>query len=368
MHIRGARLSDPICYRKSFGDVWATTWAADGDLYVVSDDTRGFDDACGPQGSNLAISRISGQAPNLHGETINTMREYGHHGQFLDDDGMWKANGLTCIDGVLYLSISRHSHPRRPPFFIQQTWDASIIKSEDMGKTWSAMPRLGGAMFPGPTFSTPFFVQYGQDGAGTADGSDQFVYALSSDGVWNNGNSMVLGRVPRDRIQRLDPSDWSFAHGYDDDGEPVWRPRHDTARYVFRSPGRTGMTGLHYIEPLGLYILPQWHYVGLGETSGRLFGVTRLAFYQSPRPWGPWTLFHEQDFDPESWYNPCFPAKFISNDGRRLWMFVAGNFNDPEKKHYRLHQIEVILDVVADAEPGSTRRDERQAAPIRATA
>jgi hypothetical protein len=55
-----------------------------------------------------------------------------------------------------------------------------------------------------------------------------------------------------------------------------------------------------------------------------------------------------QEFEPESWYNPCFPSKFISADGRHVWMFVAGNFTDPEKTHYRLHQIEVALDVADD--------------------
>ena len=349
MRIVRAQLGKPICYQESFGDVWTTTWADDDALYSVSDDTTGFDQACD---SNLAVHRITGEPPRaIRGVTINPMSEFGRRAQDFDEDhdatGTWKASGFTCVDGVLYLCVYRQasSSPRRPVFSVYEAWDASILKSYDHGTTWTKAPKLGRAMFPGHTFATPFFVQYTKDGKGEADGADRFVYAVSSNGVWNNGSSMVLGRVPRDRIGRLDHGDWEFVHGFDEQDQPIWRPRHDTARYIFRAPGRTSMTGIHHVAPLGLYILPQWHYLYL-EDPARRWKVTRFEFYQAPAPWGPWTLFHTQDFQPESWYNPCFPSKFISPDGRRLWMFVAGDFTDPgTRPFYRLHMIEVALDV-----------------------
>ena len=348
MRIVTAHLGQATRYPGSHGDDWSTTWAGDDALYSVSDDTKGFDSACS---SNLAIHRITGaMPPDLRGVTVNCMNQFGGASEFLPEDaGMWKGNGLTCIDGVLYLSVSRHSNFDNPGerFFIQQTWDASIVKSEDYGQTWSETPRLGRSMFPGPTFSTPFFVQYGQDGQGDADGSDVYVYAVSSDGVWNDGSSMTLGRVPRDRITRLDPNDWEFVHGFGADGQPVWRPRHDTARYVFRAPGRTSMTGIHHVAPLGLYVMPQWHYLRQDDPEQR-WRWTRLEFYQAPAPWGPWTLFHAQDCA-ESWYNPSIPSKFVSADGKRLWLFVAGDFTrhrDPQG-YYGLHMLPITLDVEA---------------------
>lgn len=346
MRIARARFGNPIRPQTSFGDVWTTTWADDDALYSVSDDTMGFDNSLAPEGSNVAIHRLTGDAPQVRGLTINPMSQLGSFSQvYPEDDATWKANGLACIDGVLYLSISRHSKPRRRPFFIQETWDASILASHDHGLTWSAAPAIGRAMFPGKTFSTPFFVDYGKDGRGEADGADRYVYAVSSNGVWNNGSSMVLGRVERSALARLDSADWEFVHGFGDAGLPVWRTRHDTARYIFRAPGRTSMTGMTYIDPLGLYIMPQWHYPLLPDQE-RGWMVTRFEFYQSPAPWGPWTLFHSQEFEPESWYNPCLPTKFISDDGRRLWMFVAGDFTEAEKQpYYGLHLVEISLDV-----------------------
>jgi len=356
MRIRAAHLGEPVQCPKSSGDLWTATWADEGDLYVASDDTSAFDGACS---SNLAISRVMGDVPaDLHGITINCMKEYGGGSETRrEDGGMWKACGLTCVDGVLYMSVSRHlTCPTEPngkwegrwsPFWIQETWDSSIIKSADHGKTWSPTPQLGHATFPGRAFSTPFFVQYGKDGQGTKDGSDQFVYAVSNDGAWNNGNWMILGRVRKDRIGRLERSDWEFIQGYDDKAQPIWGPRYDDALYVFRAPGRASMTGIHYIQGLDLYILPQWYYPYLDDDARR-FKHTRFEFYEAPAPWGPWRLFHTQDFEPESWYNPCIPGKFVSSDGKRFWLFVAGDFLGaarPAKVYYALWMIPVELEV-----------------------
>jgi hypothetical protein len=226
--------------------------------------------------------------PEIHGVTVNPMKEFGGWGEIRKEDGaMWKACGLISVDGVLYLSVSRHLNPDFDPW-IQQTWDATIIKSVDHGKTWSPAPQLNHAMFPGRIFSTPFFVQYGKDGQGTKDGCDQFVYAVSNDGAWNNGNWMTLGRVRRDRIGRLDTQDWEFVHSCDGKGGVLWQPRSDSAVQTFRNPGRTSMTGIHHIASLDLYILPQWYYTHLDD-EGRRWKATCLEFYHAPAPWGPST-------------------------------------------------------------------------------
>jgi hypothetical protein len=269
-----------------------------------------------------------------------------------EDGGMRKACGLISVDGVLYLSVSRQlTCPTEPdgkwqgrfsPFAIQETWDGSIVKSLDHGRAWTPAPKLGNAMFPGRSFSTPFFVQYGKDGHATKDSADRYVYAASNDGAWNNGNWMILGRVRRDRIGRLNAGDWEFVHGYDDHGNPIWQPRSDNALYVFRAPNRASMTGIHYVPGLDLYVMPQWHYPYLDDPKRRWM-ASRLEFYSTPAPWGPWTMFHRQDFEPESWYNPCIPSKFISADGRHFWLFVAGNFIEG-KRYYGLYIIPVTVE------------------------
>jgi hypothetical protein len=312
-------------YPRLHGDTWATTWADDAALYCAADDCFGLQSE--PINSNLAVFRVTGgPPPDLRVETVNPMTEFGRLTEVRKEDGAcWKASGIASIDGVLYLAVARNHYMAAPDFWIQESWDSSLVKSADHGKTWSAAPRLDHAMFPGRLFANPAFVQYGRDGQRPGS-DDPYVYAISNDGTWNNGSAMILGRVRRDRIGRLEASDWEFVHGYDDTQTPIWRPRHDSALSVFRSPGKTGMCGLHFNAGLGVYLLPQWYYPLLDDPDRR-WRVTRVTLYQAPQPWGPWTLLHEQEFEPQGYYNPVIPGKFISEDGRRFWIFAAGDFS-----------------------------------------
>jgi hypothetical protein len=347
MRILSATIGEPKRLDGSHGDLWTTAWADDGLLYSASDDTQGFDHSCS---SNLAVNRIAGEDPlSLVGETINPMTEYGYWGEVLEDRAFWKAVGLSSIDGTLYLSVSRHSGYMDCDTPYQEAFDATIVSSADHGVTWSSPPVLGGSMFPGPTFACPYFVDLGRDGGPANDG---YVYAVSSDGAWNNGSAMRMGRVHRAQVAGLDAADWEFIQDFDHegDGAPLWGPRHDTARSMFRAPGRTSMTGIHFIEPLGLYVMPQWHYPHLGDRD-RGWGVTRWELYQAARPWGPWELFHTQEWAPEALYNPNIVSKFTSPDGRRLWVFAAGDFRTgigADGGYYVLHVVPIDLEVDPD--------------------
>ena len=106
------------------------------------------------------------------------------------------------------------------------------------------------------------------------------------------------------------------------------------------------MTGVHYIRGLDLYRMPQWYYPHLEEPKRR-WKVTRWEFYSAPAPWGPWTLFHPQDVEPQSFYNPSIPSKFISENGREFWLFVSGDFktNEESRDVYGLNMIPVTLEV-----------------------
>jgi hypothetical protein len=352
MRIVRATTGRPVRVDGSHGDLWTAAWADDGHLYAASDDTQGFARAVS---SNLAVNRIEGDDPrDLHGTTINGMPEYGYWGEVSPvDHAFWKAMGVASVDGVLYVTVARHSgymdcdHPH------QEAFDASIVSSGDHGRTWSPAPALGESMFPGPAFATPFFVDYGRD---LADAVDDHVYAISSDGAWNNGSSMRLGRVRRDRLPRLDAADWEFVQDFDHegDGSPVWGPRHDTARAVFNAYGRASMTGVHYVAPLGIYVMPQWHYPRLGVPDEG-WGATRWELYQAAQPWGPWECFHCCDWAPEALYNPWIVSKFTSPDGTRIWLFAAGDFRtglQPDGGHYVLHAVPLELEV----DPGGVLR------------
>ncbi|HZZ58891.1 MAG TPA: hypothetical protein VFE31_13745 [Opitutaceae bacterium] len=344
--IVGAQIGPGIRVPGLHGDTWTTTWADDDQVYAVADDCFGL--KAHPINSNLALFRLLGSPPALAVETVNPMTAFGKLTSLLADGASWKGSGLACIDGVLYLAVSRHHYMEAQSDWIQQSWDATIIKSEDHGRTWSAAPALDRAMFPGRIFANPYFVQYGRDGAAGPDASDRYVYAVSNDGDWNNGNWMTLGRVRRDRIGRLDPADWEFVHGLDAGHRPKWGPRHDNALATFRAPGRTSMTGVQYLAGLGVYVMPQWHYPDLGDpVPEKRWQTTRFELYRAPAPWGPWTLFHSQTFSPQGYYNPGIPAKFIREDGRRFWLIASGDFypSPAGNPYYTINQFPVQLEL-----------------------
>jgi hypothetical protein len=164
---------------------------------------------------------------------------------------------------------------------------------------------------------------------------------------------MTLGRVPRERITRLDPADWQFTVGFAADptpnvedrevGEPVWQDRADRALPVFVAPGRTGMGTATYVAALDLYVLPQWHFPFLDRPNPKRWQHGRWEFYSAPAPWGPWTAFFTADFAPEGFYNPVIPPRFISADGRRLWVLTCGDF--VTHAHYALHVAPLDLEI-----------------------
>jgi hypothetical protein len=316
--ITGIRwLGDPIRLPGSHGDTWSCTWGDDDAIYTSGDDCEGINKS---NSSNLAVFRLDGPPTEMSMALLNPMSAYGGWGEY-DRADSWKANGMISVDGVLYLGVSQHSSAYAYGDGVQRTYDASIIKSTDHGRTWTCKRRE--PMFPSPRLSTPFFVQFGKDYAGAMDG---YVY-LCSGTSWNNGNHLALARVARDRIGRLDSRDWEAFTGLDAHGEPTWKPwrpeQHETPIFKFR--GFTSMTGMHYVPAAGRFLLPQWAYRDLDAAEP--WRQTFLHLYEAPKPWGPWSLVHVEDDFGKAWYNPSLPAKWFEDGGKRLWMVSGGDFH-----------------------------------------
>ena len=81
-------------------------------------------------------------------------------------------------------------------------------------------------------------------------------------------------------------------------------------------------------------------------------------FYEAPRPWGPWKLFLHKEFGPYPWwgtdpgtpgpknggYGTVAPSKFISDDGRTLWLqanWFVGVGHPPNTYQYALRRLEL---------------------------
>lgn len=321
--LTGAVFGPAVNYSsQGYGDTWVGAWADDGHLYSLVDDTS--------LGGNLAIVRLRGDDPRrLTIETVNTMSEYGKENQLFGPERLcWKGNSLLCVDGVLYATISRHDYPWANPKLTdkkQTSQHGSIIKSLDHGKTWtrSMQENMARPMFPGRPFATGFFIQYGKNASVKAHGSDRFVYAISNDGYWNNGNSLILGRVPRNKLSRLNGADWEFYRGGDGMQDAAWTRDVHRAALLLDDPDKVGMSAAAYIPQRGRYVLFQWHY-----EKNRFGGPSTWVLRESPTPWGPWTPIATAAYPAERYYSPCLMAKFIEDDGLRFWIATGGEWTD----------------------------------------
>ncbi len=335
----------------SNGDTWDPFWADDGNLYAFNCDGRGF----GAKGMNLAFNRLSGDTPStLVGAQVNPMEAYGRGGQKGPDNATWKACGQECIDGVFYAFVSRNVYgsDSGDSLLRQLAMNASLIKSHDRGLTWvrSAQHNYDYPMWPGRRFGTPFFIHYGQNGGQVSrDGAREYVYAVSTNGFWNDGDSLILARVRRSQLPGLNSADWEYLAGSDGSLASGWSRKIESANPILERPAKCGQTPVCYLPALGTYLLISWYNTRPMKQWFRP-NEMRYDFYQAPHPWGPWNLvssFSDRFMGPEyHMYGPslCARSQEPRPEGVQISLFTAGcPFEDVPATPYKLWHIPVLL-------------------------
>jgi hypothetical protein len=336
----------------SNGDTWDPFWADDGNLYAFNCDGRGF----GPKGGgrNLAFNKLAGDScDTLTGSQVNSMDAYGKGGFKGPDGATWKACGQECIDGVFYAFVSRNTYGSESgdKLMRQTAVNSSLIKSTDRGLTWTrtAEENYAQPMWPGPSFGAPFFVHYGQNGGRvTHDAADRFVYASSTNGFWNDGDSYILGRVERSKLSALRSADWQYYTGGDGARNASWSPRIADAHPIVSSPAHCGQGPICYVPALNLYLLVAWFNTA---KLTKWFEPNRMQydFYQAEHPWGRWELvnsFDDSFISAGHMYGPSLCARFqqYADSEVRMTMFTSGcPFKDVPEGLYKMWEIPLVL-------------------------
>ncbi|HMD85495.1 MAG TPA: hypothetical protein VKO18_12445 [Terriglobia bacterium] len=335
----------------SNGDTWDPFWADDGRLYSFNCDGRGF----GKVHENLAFNRFDGESlTDLVGVQINPMSEYGPANQRGKDHATWKVCGQECIDGVFYSFVSRnvYGNESHDALMRQTAFNSSLIKSMDRGLTWqrTADENYTRPMWPGPKFGAPFFVHYGKNGGNVdRDGASEYVYAASTNGFWNDGDSLILGRARRKALPRLDASDWEYFMGRDGASSGRWSKHIDSATPILERPAKCGQTPICYVHTLGIYLLISWYNPAV---LTKWFEPSEMCydFFQAEHPWGPWSLIRsisDSFLAPGShMYGPSLCSKFQESNGSEVWlaMFTCGcQFEDKPSGIYKAWTIPVVL-------------------------
>lgn len=306
----------------SDGDLWPSCWSDDDNLYAANGDGRGFN-FWSLAYSDIVVNRIFGTLPSLTGTAIASGNAVG---QIWTRGGHYnrKPTGMLCIDNALYLAIQdlNVDYNDAPA--------ASISRSTDHGLTWTWDTTR--PMFDNYKFTTLMFLDYGQN---SMDDLGPYVYVYGLDNNWRESTNhrvadpldLYLAQVPKSSIQTR--SAWQFFSGLDAADNPTWTPdidrrapvlHFDRAAYLGESPlhfsNLPALTqgGVVYDKPLNRYIYSAWTQY-------------TFEFYEAPQPWGPWDHFLTASFGSYPWsdtryggYATTIPSKFISADGRSLWV------------------------------------------------
>jgi hypothetical protein len=210
---------------------------------------------------------------------------------------------------------------------------AAIMYSDDYGVTWQNIPERDTPYFFGPRFGAPAFVGFGPGYSGVPERLGDYVYAISNDENWENGNNVFLARVPRERV--LERGAWEFYTGGRDAGNPQWSSDEAAARPILSDPGHVGHPTMTYNAGLDRFLLAFGsdvvpHAYGMPREFARDNWHTQreLHIYEGPSPWGPWYLVH---YEPH-WegihlaYLPQIPAKWLSDDGLSGTLLFSGDY------------------------------------------
>jgi hypothetical protein len=337
----------------SVGDEWAPTWADDGNLYSGNDDGSSFG---GISGRSVAFGKLAGDDPyHLVGTTVSDMSGYGAT-DLKSDHANWKTMNSYCVDGVLYMFVTRCLYPEQSgdPKNRHVFKNSSIIKSTDHGLTWTrpSAESYDNPMFPGLRFGAPYFVWYGKDGTASVDNADKYVYAVANNGHFEDGDNYILGRVLKSKLPDLNAADWQFYTGSDGLLDANWSGAIDNAKFILEDPTNCSMTGMTYIPGLGRYVMVVWHY-----TTYNLRADPRTIndFYEAPKPWGPWTKFKTVNTEKLGWYVPIIGQKFqtvVDANTVKCFLYPTGNYQNSAL--YKLDYIPVTLSTVPlSSSPGT---------------
>ena len=273
--------ADTVVRQAAGSDNWPITLGDDGHQYTAYGDGWGFEPRAEHKLS-LGFSRVDGPPERFRGSNI-----FSPSGQRSGDgkDGL-KASGLLMLNGVLYM-------------WVRNAGNAQLAWSTDRGSTWT----WGWKLQDG--FGSPTFLQGSRDG---------YVYTISQDGpsAYESDDRLVLARVPKSKVR--DRAAWEFLQSLSDSGFPVWTPDIAKRGSVFRYPRRCRRTDFVFDPGINRFLLT----VAYDHEGG--WGI-----FDAPDPWGPWTTaFSADSWDQPGTHGYRLPVKWISPDGRTLWLVFSG--------------------------------------------
>lgn len=285
--ITGISFGSNITREAKGSDNWPLTWGADGIIYTAFGDGYGFAESGNKQ--SLGISRVKGTGDSFSGEDMGTVKWISQGAPQI------KGTGILMIRGVLYLWSRRDN--------------CSLRKSTDSGVNWSS-PIL--TMEESENrFHAIHFLQFGSN---YANARDEYIYMYATNQGGNYCNYAYLIRVSSTGAAIENEDNYEYFTGTP--SNPTWSyNKADAAPVITDTCHRVLDLRAVYNPGIDRYILTYNDYNAKGF----------IAILDAPEPWGPWsTVYYKETWDQGFTFEYSFPAKWISSDGKTMYMVFSG--------------------------------------------
>ncbi len=362
-------------------DTFYPTWAPDGHLYSAWTDgyiwTKGDFPAtdcpfCNPPGLRLSADKTVGAHRLYHCHSnvppfaTGQARIEGDHPLNLEVINLGKmASGrdlypcvMTVADGIFYIGTYEAfaKQGRFSGYRYSRQWNHW---AEELTEGWKESQGWVNTTTPATDFwandtaprrfNVPHGVVFGQDNQLSPDGKIYLsahgsIAGGSSD--WDKGDAIYLSRVASNPESVSNPGAYEFFTGRDAAGDPIWRQDVTQAAPILEWPGHLGSESITYLPQLNKYLLMS---ARLKENEQNLpYNV--LSFWEADEITGPYRLVHYlRDWGPQTYF-PNIPTKFISPDGKSMWLVVSSNYSTSDKANpfgarYAMSMHEIALDI-----------------------
>jgi hypothetical protein len=345
------------------GDVWASAWAADGNIYSCVDDNFGANySGTFPNGSsgghNLSIMKVAGNPfdGTLAITDANTMSDYGAMTQTntngWTDNNDWKCpgGGMKSItySGTHYMLEWVERQNNTSPFPQSNT---SLISTSDnwahvsnaygvTNSTTGAAPASPNSLINTAGFTAPSFVDFGlQDGAcpsGVLEDCGNYLYGTAI-GHWTGTDTKIYSwRFPIGDVASLSnlSSDLQWFNSAKtgcnkvSTGFPSCWDTIGNATAIYTAPSAIlGMVPMTYIASSGKYIMTEFYYLGSATNS------TNWPVLECNSVIGPCSLnmqyFTWTGGTPAGCYNAQIDSKHSDFQSRALVLTYACDYGTP---------------------------------------
>lgn len=356
-----------------YGDTWYPTWASNDTLYSPWTDgntTKRLDGyteishSTGPKSYSGQGIIVGSDPMNLKAYSIGTVIEWSnpYAGRYpcgsLMYEGVWYY-GTYCLGpaGQTQYGDLTVNWPWMGPF-------VGFRYSSDYGHSWTKGPHKPDKPLFGENgingypvkIGAPHFVDFGKNMQYSPDGK-AYMIAHGADTTdtkwrfwndsWINGDQVYLLRVTPSIENINDISKYEFYGGKDKKGKPIWTHNFDEIKPLLEWNNNMGCVTITYNAPLKKYLMSV-------TDGGNTVSKMNTYILESDNLEGEWKLItYMKDFGEQAYF-VNIPSKFISEDGKQMWLLYSGNFakdwngqkivENPPGSHYGMVFQKIQLD------------------------